>query len=263
MLYQVAKGDASLKSFIEKFGHRAIGEMELAEPRWREDSVYLKQSLEFLKARLHQIAGGEPSGKSLERKAAEARLPEILKAAGGSSFLEDIRENIVEAHTLLPYRENGKYYLMMGYEVIRLAILELARRWNLGDDIFFLHREELVGFEANREGILQVIPQRKLRWQSSRSLYLPDVISSDKLDTLGVPEKFESASEIKADPISIGDFHGPGSNSFRSAKIRRHRHRLYSGLPLDRSRLDGALHQRERAHRRKRRRSFTRSDCRA
>jgi len=218
MLYHVARGNASLKSFIEKFGHRAIGEMELAEPRWREDSVYLKQSLEFLKAPAVKSPEENHCEKAAERKAAEACLPEILKAAGGSSFLEDIRENILEAQTLLPYRENGKYYLMMGYEVIRLAILELARRWNLGRDIFFLHREELAAFESNREKILQLIPQRKLRWQSSHCLYLPDVINSEKLDTLGVPEKFESASEIKADPIASGVSMGPAAIVFDPRK---------------------------------------------
>jgi len=214
MLYRVARGGVPLGSFIEKFGHRCIGEMELAEPRWREDSVYLGQSLEFLKAPSVKSPGESHQEKAAERKAAEERLPQILKDAGGSSFLEEVREHMAEAQKLLPYRENGKYYLMMGYEVIQLAILELASRWNLGRDIFFLHRGELPAFEADRESILRLIPQRKLRWQSLRTLYLPDVVSSGKLDMLGVPEKFESASEIKADPIASGISMGPAAIVF-------------------------------------------------
>ena len=49
MLYKVSKGKAELKDFLEKFGHRAVGEMELAEPRWNEDAGYLKQIIESQK----------------------------------------------------------------------------------------------------------------------------------------------------------------------------------------------------------------------
>ena len=42
LLYRVAKGEATLAEFIERYGHRAAGEMELSEPRWREDTSYLQ-----------------------------------------------------------------------------------------------------------------------------------------------------------------------------------------------------------------------------
>jgi len=84
---------------------------------WREDSGYLKQSLEFLKTPSTKSPEESHHEKATERKAIEARLPEILKVAGGSSLFEDVRDNIVEAQALLPYRETGKHYLMMGYEV--------------------------------------------------------------------------------------------------------------------------------------------------
>ncbi|MFP3937349.1 MAG: PEP/pyruvate-binding domain-containing protein, partial [Phycisphaerae bacterium] len=37
MLYDVARGNAAMDEFIRLYGHRCVGEMELARPRWRED----------------------------------------------------------------------------------------------------------------------------------------------------------------------------------------------------------------------------------
>jgi hypothetical protein len=55
LLFEVAHGRASLSDFLARFGHRCVGEMELAEPRWRENSAYLEQTV----ARL-RTAGRDP-----------------------------------------------------------------------------------------------------------------------------------------------------------------------------------------------------------
>ena len=46
LLYQVAHGTASLEQFLEVYGHRTAGEMELAEPRYRENPQQLEHTLE-------------------------------------------------------------------------------------------------------------------------------------------------------------------------------------------------------------------------
>ena len=42
-LWQVATGDLTLTDFLKDYGHRAVDEFELAQPRWREDTTYLEQ----------------------------------------------------------------------------------------------------------------------------------------------------------------------------------------------------------------------------
>ena len=51
LLYRVAKGEAALDDFIAQYGHRATGEMELSEPRWREDPSTCGRSSRRLAAR--------------------------------------------------------------------------------------------------------------------------------------------------------------------------------------------------------------------
>ena len=44
-LWEVATGDLTLTDFLKDYGHRAVDEFELAQPRWREDTTYLEQIL--------------------------------------------------------------------------------------------------------------------------------------------------------------------------------------------------------------------------
>jgi pyruvate,water dikinase len=203
MLSHVAKGKATMAEFVEAYGHRATNEMELSEPRWREDQAFLKQMVEQMRA----------GGRSLEEvhrdnvhKSAEAlrELPARLAQAGGSAFREDIEANLRLARSLLPYREAGKHYLMMGYELIRLAIVELGRRLKLEGDIFYLRMYELDLWETKAEELKTVIARRKVRWKSVQRLDLPDVVDSQHLDKLGLPSEVSAGAELKGDAVAAG-----------------------------------------------------------
>jgi len=138
------------------------------------------------------------------REQAMRELPNVLAEWGGSFMREEIEGLAIEAQTLLPYRETGKHYLMMGCDLIRTAIVELGRRWELDSDVFFLHLDELEQLENDRDRLVQEIAQRKVRWQSARLLDLPDVISSDSLDDLGLPRQIDAASELEARSLAAG-----------------------------------------------------------
>jgi rifampicin phosphotransferase len=221
LLYEVAHGKATLAQFLERFGHRAIGEMELATPRWREDAKYLEQTVARLKANPGRPPDDIHQQNLQRRQQADHELPGILASAGGSSLREDIEANLAEARTLLPYRETGKYYLMMGYELIRQTLEELGRRWDLGGGIYFLHRDELMRFPAEAGTLRTEIAERKRRWQALQRLDAPDIVDSQKLDGLGVAPPILASSEligaamapgvatgiarVVADPQSAGD----------------------------------------------------------
>ena len=219
-LFAVAHGQASMTDFLARYGHRTVGEMELAEPRWREDATYLEKIL-------HAHRGG--NSKSPEklheenlhkRLESEKQLPELLARYGGSSLAAEIELEMRDAQKMLPYRENGKHYLMMGYEVIRLALLELTRRWDLGRDIFYLHLDELNTYEQRKTELQGEIAQRKTRWQSSRRLELAEIIDSAELENLGKPRQYEAASELPGDAVAAGVFSGPARIVFDPKEAR-------------------------------------------
>jgi pyruvate,water dikinase len=203
LLYRVARGEAAREQFLESYGHRTVGEMELAEPRYRENPRQLDSTLEAMRhgdrspEQMHHEHAGE-------RAEAEKELPALLAKWGGSSFRERIETSLRQTQKLLAYRESGKHYLMMGYELIRLAILELARRWELGREVFFLKLDDLDRFEKQREQLLETAAQRLLRWKSLQRLDMPAAIDSRELDQLGQPRSYESAAELKGEAVAAG-----------------------------------------------------------
>jgi len=204
MLYKVARGEAAMDAFLRRYGHRAVGEMELAEPRWRESPAYLEQMLSRLRA-AHGRNPEEIHRDSVEkRQAAERELPAQLERWGGSCFREQVEADVAEAQALLPYRESGKHYLMMGYELLRLAAEELARRWDLGAAVYFLRLDELAAFTKERARLTDVAAERRVRWQSAQRLDLPDVIDSEHLDGLGLAWTIEAAALLEGTAVAAG-----------------------------------------------------------
>jgi pyruvate,water dikinase len=207
LLYHVARGEATMDEFIAQFGHCAANEMELAHPRWREDRSYLERMLDNFRKPDARHPQQRHEEQTAHRKTVEATLMDRLAEFGGSSLYERLMVDVRDAQKMLPYRETGKHYLMMGYETIRLALLELGRRWNIGRDVFFLHYDELPRFEQDRAAMLAQVAKRKVRWESARKLVLASVIDSDQLDMLGKPEPRDPAKagrEMAARPIASG-----------------------------------------------------------
>jgi rifampicin phosphotransferase len=211
MLHRVAVGDATMDEFIDQYGHRTIGEMELCEARWREDRTFLEATVAALKNSGGRSPADVHTANTRKREAAEAELPALLAKYGGSSFLEEIHEHVREARELLPFRETGKHFLMLGYDLVRIAIRELARRWELGEDVFFLHRAELLQFESNPNAFKAQIAECKARWQAALRLTVADVIASDDLERLGIAEVYESATELQGSPVASGIGEGPAA----------------------------------------------------
>ena len=204
MLYRVAHGSESMDDFLKEFGHRAVTEMELAVPRWREDAAYLDR---MLRAH-HENAMKSPDDLLEEnrrrRLAMEKALPEMLEENGAKSLLPDLLEDLHAAQALLPYRENGKHYLMMGYETLRHVLAEFSRRADLGRDLFFLKPGELGELEDGSAALTDRIAARKQRWEAWRRYHPARTIDSEDLSRLGLPPEYDDASEMRGDAVAAG-----------------------------------------------------------
>lgn len=210
-LYKVARNEMPMAEFLNMYGHRAVNEMELAQPRWRENSEPLKKMLGGYRAKGVVSPAERHAQQHAARLKLEAGLPELLAQFGGSSLLEQIQSLLKEAQALLPYREAGKHYLMMGYETMRDIIVELAKRWHLESEIFFLQKDELGCSETELKKLEPVIAARKLRWRAFQKLAPPDIIDSAQLENLGRPrvlEMIEGRLRLAARPIAAGTGRG-------------------------------------------------------
>ncbi len=210
-----AAGKVDRAAFLDRFGHRCAHEMELAQPRWGEDPAAVdrlaavKQSrgrpspgLQEIEARIAALAPKpEDPKETWERIAAEAKLSGPARAAA-DAWADRLR-------TYLGLREAAKHYLLLGYAVIRRALVELDTRFGLRGGAFYLLPTELDGLIAGQD-LAARIAERKRRRQLELSLEVPPVLFSDDLEAIGRPAPVpEGATAFEGVALSAGVAEAP------------------------------------------------------
>ncbi|MXY27595.1 hypothetical protein F4Y59_05465 [Candidatus Poribacteria bacterium] len=197
-LQEIAAGDLVLSDFLKDYGHRAVNEFELAAPRWREDTTYLEQVLSSLTAE-SEVQRNDPTA---DRYSAEAELIELVKSKG--SLRKQIESELDFTRRYMPFRETAKFYLMLGYEQMRRALLELDCRYGLDGGIFYLVPDELQHLIDGKETFSDVIAKRKMERDLMLQIEVPDVIFSDALEQIGAPMVIEAAETYRGVGVSAG-----------------------------------------------------------
>ncbi len=219
-LQQVATGELALTDFLKDYGHRAVDEFELAQPRWREDTTYLEQIVEAFQ---QENAGSSPSKvegakqQMEQRESAEAELAELVKNKGG--LRKQIESELDFTRRYMPFRETAKFYLMLGYEQIRRALLELDSRYALDGGIFYLVPDELL-LLMNGKDFSEVIATRKMERELILQIEVPDVIFSDSLEQIGTPMVTDAAEMYTGVAVSAGEATGKARVLLTPADIR-------------------------------------------
>lgn len=222
-LWEVARRQISLADFLKDYGHRAVGEFELAQPRWREDTSYLEQII----ASFSQETS-EPDGQTQEnnqhfarqieqREAAEKELAEIIKKK--TSLRKQIESELDFTRRYMPFRETAKFYLMLGYEQIRRTLVELDNRYTLNGGIFYLVPDELERL-INGEEFSDVIAERKTKRELLLQIEMPDVIFSDSLDRIGATLSVDEADTYVGVGVSAGIAKGQARVLLKPADIQ-------------------------------------------
>ncbi|QJW97383.1 PEP/pyruvate-binding domain-containing protein [Frigoriglobus tundricola] len=192
----LASGLLSRATFLETFGHRGTNEMELAQPRWSEAPQELDKLVRGAKGRDHTAAI-----VNAEKIADEAKL------AGPAR--EPFALTVQRLRTYLGLREAGKHYLLLGYAVVRRALVELDRRFGLNGGIFFLAPADLPDLIAGKDLSAKITAARKKR-QTELSLEVPPVLFSDDLDAIGRPlPEPPGGDKLEGVPLSAGVAEGP------------------------------------------------------
>ncbi|MCI0704422.1 MAG: hypothetical protein L0241_25480 [Planctomycetia bacterium] len=193
---KLASGTITRTEFLTQFGHRGTNEMELAQPRWSEAPEELDKLIRGAKG--HDRAA---VSVDMEKIADEAKL--------GGPFRDKFARQVERLRTYLGLREAGKHYLLMGYAVIRRALVELDRRFALNGGIWFLTPADLPDLLAGKDLSAKIAAARKKR-QTELSLEVPPVLFSDDLEAIGCPlPEPTGGEELVGVPLSAGVAEGP------------------------------------------------------
>jgi phosphohistidine swiveling domain-containing protein len=198
---KLAAGEMTREAFLQAHGHRGPHEMELAQPRWREDSA----AVEALVSNHRRSASGPPQSfaDTWPRIAKELRLAPFQ--------VPFVDRQLRSLHRLLGLREAGKHYLLRGYELMRRALCLLDRRFNLGGGIFYLDWDDVLDLAnltpPGDAGIAEVqsrIAERRRQRAALLTLPVPQVLFSDDLDAIGRPLELVTMETMKGTPLSAG-----------------------------------------------------------
>ncbi|MGN6378670.1 MAG: rifamycin-inactivating phosphotransferase [Gaiellales bacterium] len=177
----------AIRAFLEIYGMRCVGEIDITRPRWSEHPIALVPLI------LGNVRNFEPGAarRQFEEGLHEAEKQEhdllrrLRAQPGGDEKAAETKRMIDRLRTFIGYREYPKYAIVSRHFVYKQALLEeadrLVRRGVLRDreDIFFLSLEELG--DVVRTGRLdeKLVALRREEFVSQHALRPPRVLTSE------------------------------------------------------------------------------------
>ncbi len=202
-LVDVAHGRRTVEDWLAAHGHRGPSEFDLAAPRWRERPDEVRAMADRLRD------GPDPRERHRERfREAEACL-ERLTARLMRKDARRLRRRAGLVRRYLPFREDGKYYLILGCDLLRDLALEAGRRLDVGDDVFLLTFDEVRGALAAGSTDADLLAARCTERQTEARLSPPHFIDAGTVETLGAPPTVACEGRCDAQPVSHGLATGP------------------------------------------------------
>lgn len=177
----------AIRAFLDKYGMRCAGEIDITRPRWSERPSTLVPLL------LANIKNFEPGaaerrfeqGQQAASNKARELLARLQVLPDGMQKAAETEQMIDRVRTFIGYREYPKYGMVSRYFVYKRALLEEADRLVQAhvlrdrEDIFYLTLQEL--HDVVRTGHVdgELIRQREDAFRSYRALTPPRVLTSD------------------------------------------------------------------------------------
>ncbi len=207
----------SMKAYLEKYGMRCPGEIDITRPRWSEQPTAL------IPAILSNIKNFAPNASNakfeqgrLDAKQKEQELLRCLeRLPGGKQKAKKTQRVIRLLRNFTGYREYPKYGLIQRYWVYKQALLKEAARLvqkrviREKDDIYYLSFEELREVVRTNRLDYGIIARRKEAYEVYEKLTPPRVMTSEgevisgKFNTGNIP-----LGALPGIPVSSGVIEG-------------------------------------------------------
>ncbi|PZS12578.1 MAG: phosphoenolpyruvate synthase, partial [Solirubrobacterales bacterium] len=177
----------SIRAYLDRYGMRCVGEIDITRPRWRERPSTLVPLL-VGNIRNFESGAGQRRFEQGRQEAWEKEqdlLERLRPLPGGEQKAEEAKRMIDRVRTFIGYREYPKYGIVSRYFVYKQALLKEAERLVQADvlaeegDIFYLTFQELGEVVRTNEVDDQLISQRKHAYRSYQALTPPRVLTSE------------------------------------------------------------------------------------
>jgi len=207
----------AIQAYLDKYGMRCVGEIDITKPRWSERPTTLVPML------LGNIKNFEPGagqrrfeqGRQQAWDKEQELLTRLQALPDGERKAEEAKRLIDRIRTFIGYREYPKYFMISRYFVYKQALLDDAGRLVQAgvlrekEDIFYLRFSELHDVVRTNQVDDQLIRQRKDAQRSYQALTPPRVLTSDGEAVAGTYRRDDvPAGALTGLPVSAGTVEG-------------------------------------------------------
>ncbi len=198
------------RKFIKQYGHRAVYELDIINPRWKEDPSYLMDII-----RSTMPTANPDQWKALQKEKFDQAWQEVTEKVP-PDVLAEIQKGIREAQDGAAVREMTKSVLVMALEPYRLMALEMGNRFSQRGiiegpgDIFYCSWSDLVSIlegDWDGEGLMTLVAARKESQREKEELAPPDVILGKK-PVFAEPAALSSADCLQGVAAATGKASG-------------------------------------------------------
>ena len=174
-------------AYLDKYGMRCVGEIDITRPRWSERPTTLVPLI-LGNIKNFEPGAGERRFEQGRREAWEKEqelLARLRDLPDGDHKAEETKRMIDLVRTFIGYREYPKYGMVSRYFVYKQALLEEAGRLVEArvlrdeEDIFYLTFQELHDVVRTNHADDQLVSERKDAFTSYKTLTPPRVSTSD------------------------------------------------------------------------------------
>jgi phosphoenolpyruvate synthase/pyruvate phosphate dikinase len=207
----------AIEAWLEKYGMRCVGEIDITRPRWSERPTTLVPVI------LGNIKNFEPGAGARRfeqgRQEAWAKEQDVLERLralpDGERKAEEVKRMIDRVRTFIGYREYPKYGMVSRYFVYKQALLKESERlvhahvFREQEDIFYLRFSELHDVVRANHVDDQLIRERKDAVRSYQALTPPRVLTSDGEGIAGAYRRDDvPTGALVGLPVSAGIIEG-------------------------------------------------------
>ncbi|MFD7097324.1 rifamycin-inactivating phosphotransferase [Streptomyces xanthophaeus] len=207
----------AIEAYLDRYGMRCVGEIDITRPRWRERPTTLVPGI------LDNVRNFEPGAAGRRfaegQRKAQAKAQDVLSRLralpDGDRKADETQRMIDRVRTFIGYREYPKYGIVSRYFVYKQALMEEAERLVQAgvlpekEDVFYLTFQELHDVVRSHQVDDQLVQRRKEAFHAYHALTPPRVLTSDGEAVTGAYRRDDApAGALVGVPVSAGTVEG-------------------------------------------------------
>ena len=203
-----------MKDFLNKYGARCIGEIDITKTRWNEKPTLI---IPFIINNIRTTEKGEQIQKFKQGEVEAEKARQEIISHFSTSKRKKVSKLIYIYRNLMGLREHHKFVLVLIFDIYKRAILQeaeiLVKKGTIqkSEDIFYFTFEEIINLLENDflSDIQKIVLQRENQYLLYQNLVPPRVMTSDgeiitgKLRNVNMP-----SGALVGTPVSAGIVEG-------------------------------------------------------